>query len=220
MTSSYVPTVPPLSPVSAKRTSVTVDDWSRVMFSDETLIRQFNPTNVSIRRPTNERYNIRYIQPSVRHSASVMMWGAITARGRAGIHLMPNHVTINAERYLEIIKEKVPRWLETRHCTIFMHDGAPCHQARTVKTWFEHNGTQLLQPWPGSSPDLNPIENCWRLLKRKVSTLNPTSTEDLRLKIIRMWVLEITPEYCSALVGSMPRRVAAVLAARGQHTKY
>ena len=43
----------------------TVDDWPHVMFSDETLIRQFNPTNVSIRRPTNERYNIRYIGPSL-----------------------------------------------------------------------------------------------------------------------------------------------------------
>jgi len=39
-----------------------------------------------------------------------------------------------------------------------MHDGAPCHKCGSVTEFMEEYGIETL-PWPGNSPDMNPIEN-------------------------------------------------------------
>ena len=83
---------------------------------------------------------------------------------------MPQRVTINAANYLNIVKDKVAEWLQTSQCLIFMHDGAPCHQTKVVKAW------------SGSSPDLNPIENCLVKLKEEVS-LNETQRRSVHSKL-------------------------------------
>ena len=71
-----------------------------------------------------------------------------------------------------------------------------------------------------NSPDLNVIENCWHMLKRKVASYNPSSTKELKEKILKVWSQEITQDYCKKLVESMPSRIKAVLKNKGKHTKY
>lgn len=199
----------------------TSAQWSRVMFSDETLVKQFAPHGHGfVRRPINERYNPRYTTPSVKQCPSLMVWASISANGRGEIQIMKKSESINAARYLQILENALPTWLNIRGCTIFQHDGAPCHQARVVKSWLQNNNIQVLHPWPGCSPDINPIENCWVTLKKNVAKRRPSSIEALRRDILSVWCTEITPEYCAALVHSMPERIKAVLAAKGRHTKY
>lgn len=197
-----------------------LENWSQVLFSDETMIRQFQPHSPYVRRPPNQRFHPRFVKPTVKHCGQIMIWGAISFHGRAAIHFVPRGETVNAKNYIDILKEKLPIWMPLRHCNIFQQDGAPCHQAKVVKDWLRDNHIALLEPWPGSSPDLNPIENCWNLMKQKVSKLNPTSVEDLRAKCLKVWTQEITTEYCQDLIRSMPRRIAAVLKAKGHHSKY
>jgi transposase len=43
----------------------------------------------------------------------------------------------------------------------------------------EELGLWVVQYWPPSSPDLNPIENVWSLLKKNVSKRLPKSMEEL-----------------------------------------
>ena len=62
----------------------------------------------------------------------------------------------------------------------------------------------VIGPWPGSSPDLNPIENLWVNMKMKVAEQNPTSFENLKSIVEKVW-LETPIEYCKKLARSMPR---------------
>ena len=49
----------------------------------------------------------------------------------------------------------------------YMDDNAPCHWSREVETWRKENNIPRF-PWPAQSPDLNPSENIWLLLKNSV----------------------------------------------------
>lgn len=71
------------------------------------------------------------------------------------------------------------------------------------------------------SPDLNPIENLWAILKRKLGGLEhqPGSIKELWEKIYEMWG-EIDVKYCENLVESMPRRIKQVIRKKGDITGY
>ncbi|KAI2646924.1 Transposable element Tc1 transposase [Labeo rohita] len=68
-----------------------------------------------------------------------------------------------------------------------------------------------------NSPDLNPIENLWGIVKRKMRYARPNNAEELKATIRATWAL-ITPEQCHRLIDSMPRRIAAVIQAKGAPT--
>lgn len=198
----------------------TAEDWARVMFSDESTITQHGSYVRHVRRPKNTRFCSRYVLPTVKQPPRVMVWGAIAKSGRCGLWFMPKNSTINGTTYLSILEEKLPPFMRMRNCDKFLHDGAPCHRTKTVSQWLTNSGIEVVGPWPGNSPDLNPIENAWQQLKAKVAQHNATSAKDLIEKIKQVWCLEITPEYCDRLVSSMPARIAAVIANKGKHCKY
>jgi len=55
----------------------TSQQWSRVLFSDETRIQQYASRKTTVRRPPGTRYNERFTQQTMNHPPSVMilkMW--------------------------------------------------------------------------------------------------------------------------------------------------
>ena len=61
----------------------------------------------------------------------------------------------------------VERIRETIKDPLFMHDNAPIHTAGIVKDWFDENNVDVMD-WPPYSPDLNPIEHVWKVMKAKL----------------------------------------------------
>ncbi len=57
---------------------------------------------------------------------------------------------------------------------IFQQDLAPAHTAKSTKSWLNDHGVGVLD-WPANSPDLNPIENLWDIVKRKMRNKRPTN---------------------------------------------
>ena len=75
--------------------------------------------------------------------------------------------------------------------------------------------------WPAQSPDLNPIENLWAILKRRLNQYEqpPRGMVELWERVQAKWD-EIDKEMCMKLIESMPRRIDAVLKSKGMWTNY
>ncbi len=75
--------------------------------------------------------------------------------------------------------------------------------------------------WPLQSPDLNPIENAWWILKLRLrSRLKyPRSTSELFNTCQEEW-MEILDSYFATLASFMPTRVNLVKLNRSKSTKY
>lgn len=199
----------------------TAEWWEQVMFSDESTFSQVRGTGYNyVRRPPGLRLNPKYTLKTVKHPPSLMVWGAITAVGRCGLKIFEKNVKVNADKYIEVLQSKVKIHMQVTGTTLFQQDSAPCHVAKKVKKWFMDNGVELLPNWPSNSPDLNVIENCWNVMKRKVAEHHPTSEADLKKVLKQVWTTEISPGYCKALVHSMPARIRQVLNNKGFPTKY
>lgn len=175
-----------------------------------------------VRRFTSERFKEDCTAKTVKHPASVMIWSCITAEGPGPLYFVNG--TMNQNQYKKVIDECLTPHISTLDESegpyVFMHDNAPCHRAKSVKEHLRSVNLQLLD-WPGNSPDMNPIENVWNSLKNIVSSRNCTSKQALMDNITDIWQNNEHIKNCIlSAIESMPRRIAALIKAKGGHTKY
>ena len=197
----------------------SVEDWERVMWTDESTFEQFGTRVKHIRRPPKTRHHPGYVVQTMKHPLKQMVWGSMSAKGRAGLFFLPAGMTMNSKTYLNVLKDKLRLHMTVHNATTLMHDGAPCHRAKIVSDWLQSNSVNVLQ-WPGNSPDCNPIENLWCVMKNHVSAMQPKNAIELQNCIKLVWTTKITEEYCAGLAHSMPRRLDAVIKNKGYWTRY
>ncbi len=69
------------------------------------------------------------------------------------------------------------------------------------------------------TPDLNPIENLWGIVRSKNEKQEIKNTDELKATVKETWA-SIPPQQCHKLITSMPRRIEPVIKAKGAPTKY
>ena len=149
-----------------------------------------------------------------------MVWAGICHDGRTQLKIVQG--TLNAVKYRDDILDPIVQpFLEQRNFDhVFQHHNSRCHVARVCQDLLNQNHIRVL-PWPALSPDLSLIEHLWDELGRRVRHRQiPRETlQELCDALVHQWN-NIPQTFIQRLIGSMRRRCKAVVAARGDHTRY
>ncbi len=198
----------------------TVAKWKTVLWSDESKFEVlFGKLGRHVIRTKEDKDNPSCYQRSVQKPASLMVWGCMSACGMASLHIWKG--TINAERYIQVLEQHMlpsrRRLFQGRPC-IFQHDNARPHTPSITTSWLRRRRIRVLK-WPACSPDLSPIENIWRIIKRKMRQRRPKTVEQLEAYIRQEWDNIPIPKL-EQLVSSVPSRLQTVIKRRGDATQW
>jgi hypothetical protein len=191
------------------------------MWTDETTVKS-HPNNRRLRHWTKEKKGPVQVKM---HSGgnSVMFWGSISKHGRGNLVSICGNM--NSKEYLTLLKESVVDEFQYAKEQFpgdwhFMQDNAPCHKEKNVMAFLRRSKIPVID-WPPYSPDLNPIENVWSWMKRKLETEFPVchSAEEIETRFFLIWD-QITPQMCAAYCEHYEKRLLAVIEANGGYTKY
>jgi transposase len=95
---------------------------------------------------------------------------------------------MNSPTYIEILKSRVLPYLQTitDGKGTFQHALAPYHNSKAVKKFVQENKIIMLD-WPGSSQDMNPIENLWSILKKRLGKMDCSTEERMVTNVVKVW---------------------------------
>lgn len=196
--------------------------WSSVLFSDEKQCQCFRADGrTRVYRQRNQRFAEACIQEIDRWGGpSIMVWAGISANSRTDLVFIQGN--LNAHKYRAEVLEPVvqPALQNMGPGAVFQQDNARPHIAQHCRQFFDDNDIEVL-PWPALSPDLNPIENLWDLLARRLRQRPhpPETLPQLRAALTEEWTA-IPQEDIRSHCLSMRRRLTAVIDANGGHIHY
>lgn len=196
--------------------------WENVVFSDEKIFQSTYNGQLKVYRPRGQKFEEQYIHQTDNSGRfAVNVWGWISAEGPGALHIIDGRLT--AQKYVELLEEVMLPSVRNRFPNdfIFQHDNSPIHTARVVRNWLDQNEIDVL-PWAAKSPDLNPIENIWGFMTKKIYNheFRPRNREELSQAIQNEWN-NLEEDYnMRNLIESMQRRLQSVLNCNGGSTKY
>jgi len=211
----------------------TVNQWRKVIWSDEASVaRRSDKTREWVFETFKQKWDRdKVMKISNEKTFFIMIWGAFWDSERSNLYLLDRDFEFkkhgySAVFYIQILNHNLTDiW---KSGLVFMQDNASIHRARKSKLWFQENGIEVME-WPPYSPDLNPIENLWALLKKEAYKVYPDldslkgKGEEAEIQLFQIlqkaWG-NLREKVMEGLIFSMPRRCAAVIKAEGWHTKY
>ena len=197
--------------------------WPLVIFVDESHFCSSKRGPRRVIRPRGERFNeiyINFIDFSGRITVSV--FGLLTSRGLGPLIRISGRM--NAQQYVEILQNCLPFMRQTFPDGVFfwLQDNCPVHKAQYTLEWFDRNISGQLIEHPPYSPDLNPIENIWGILKERMRfCAKPRSSDEFFDQIRHFW-FQIGEDrtVIQNLYTSMRDRLRLCLQKNGSSTRY
>jgi len=192
----------------------TNHEWTRTIFSDEKRFSLDGPDNwMSYVAKNNE--NIR--ERRICKGGGVMVWLMVMPNG-----LLCHKIIVGkfaSKDYIHLLKTcAVPiSKLNYGDDFFFQEDNSSVHKAKSVQDFTSTSRINIL-PWPAKSPDLNIVEDIWKLLSTEVYD-GPQfqNTKDLKEKIndVIMHFNTTKRERIQALYKTIRQRLCTVLLKHG-----
>jgi transposase len=147
-----------------------------------------------------------------------MCWGAVSTRVKSKFAVVVGSMT--AQRYVDTLKSYFiqNKSKSTIKKMVFQQDNASCHTAKLTRAFFSEIGLTVL-PWPANSPDLNPIENIWSMLKQSVKK-RAVKTKDELVRVVEEEWNRLDMNLVRRTIGSMKNRIEQVISRGGLKCDY
>jgi len=149
-------------------------DFKNVVFTDECRATLDGPDGWS----SGWVLNGRPVKLRIRRQqggGGVMFCAGIKGNEIIGPFRVQQGVKVDSKGYCQLLTDFFIPWLEDRtlmerKSLVFQQDNAPAHKSRYTQNWLSDHGFKegTLIVWPPNSPDLNPIENLWAIIKQKI----------------------------------------------------
>lgn len=203
----------------------TMDDWRRVIWSDEVRIALYGSDGRSWawKAPDAPLQREHVRQTKKFGGGSIMVWSCISWQGIGFMSLIEG--TMNGELYLEVMKDELWQSIDEAGLNprevIYMHDNASPHTTKTNVEWLDKQPFKTMV-WPANSPDLNPIENMWSRLKYKLFHEYDDPPKGINMlwdRTVETWY-NIERDEVRKYMETMPKRVQHVLKSKGMWIKY
>lgn len=191
-------------------------DWSSVIFTDETTFYLTSSGRKTWQSPLK-----RKMQRTVKFPQKLNAWGAFSAQGFGKLICFTEN--LNAELLCSIyerglLSTALEQFGPKPGSWTLQEDNDPKHTSTLAKEWrVKHNVRRM--EWPSMSPDLNPIENVWSVLKVKVAKRHPKTLFGLRAVVQEEW-RSMSTEFAERLSDSMEDRLSSVLMSEGDFILY
>ena len=198
-------------------------DWESVLFTDESRFAlRSSDGRDHVWRRCGERYAPCTMSPRISfNGGSIIVWAGISVAARTELVFIENG-TMNGDRYIEecIIPHVIPYAQFIGNAFQLMHDNARANTARIVSDVLNEVEINVMD-WPARSPDLNPIENVWDILQKRVSRRVdvPETVHELRVHLQEEWY-SIPQADIARLIGSVEGRLQEVIQAGGGNTRF
>ena len=218
----------------AKHQNDSDEDWQRVLWTDECTFELDLRVKQRVTRRRGERFEPDKTQWQKRRKTPgrINIWGGIAhnyksplifidGSGKNGAFLQKDYVAQVLEAHMDdIMADMRAAGIEP----ILMEDGNSAHGMRTTTnpaaTW-KHLHQIILLDWAANSPDLNPIEQIWRIIKQNLRQRRHAihSMADYEAAIQEEWDA-IPMATINELVATMRRRAITVYKNWGDSTGY
>ena len=203
----------------------TMAQWYEILWTDETWITGGRHTRTWVTRRPGEEWDPTCIVERHQRKKGWMFWGCFHGHTKGlGIFWEKDWGSINKDSYQAHTVPMIHGYIEMQKREgknlVLMQDGAPGHAAADTREDLRERGIIVIF-WPPFSPDLNPIERVWHIMKNYLQDNYPEvmSYDILRRAVKDSWDKVGEHEF-QELINSMPLRCQAVIDANGLFTKY
>lgn len=219
-------------------------NWERVVFTDRAKFA-FSFPGVQVPSCKWVRRGEDWTAPKPNKASVVNLYCGLTPWGMTEAHLVTGTTglkhsqpftnkqgkearNITASEYKSVVEDTLlPSAQATfinkgQYSFVFQQDNDPTHKGAKgwIKAWKLKRGTVgLVDPWPPNSPDLNPIENIWSYVNRKVRQKGCSSFNEFKDQVLHT-LNTIPKSVITNLYKSMPKRMRQVLEKKGGKIKY